>query len=584
MYKYPDMTPDISSSFDPNLDFHWKGKHIFDKEIRFSPNQRFNLNQIIFSNTKSQSLLINVQGKPSLLEPSLPSTYLHFDGNALTWLPLVLSNETLGVLELKNGGTGWHTTPNEGLVYFHSNKLKTLSPATDSYLSFENNDFLWKNFDENVDKRIDNSSTLQDFKKYSSTLRITEDGISFDLEEEDEIKSYSISFVSLLESVSAKTDKTVRSENIIGTMLFEQGGLGFNTIDRGDIVLATDDNILGKLSSKNLENHILTVKNGVPQWAEIDIKNELRTQLNKFNFIQESNGNLVFNGEKEYQLSTVDSNINGSAKTLSTILNIDKGGTGLDLSSSALGSVFLKSTDSNKLYVLNPGENGQALISNGANQLPSYKYPVSQVQSSEKIKSEKIKDELKLDINTDAEFNWQGNHQFNNTKVNGTLEVRSLTIYDIDNSSQTTDQIFRRNGELYFNKNGIEVCLTDSFTQKENHILKICDNSTLKTNCVNPFMLLVPFTSSKAQNGDLWKLKRVDIYCHTPPKEDIEINLVCNNDSILYHNIVVNAFVNKASSISFSKDRFISGDMIFIKTLELNEADNFTIWAVVEKI
>jgi hypothetical protein len=578
------MTPDISSSFDPNLDLHWKGKHIFDKEIRFSPNQRFNLSQITLTNTKSQSLLINVQGKTSLLEPSLPSTYLHFDGNALTWLPLVLSSETLGVLELKNGGTGWHTTPNEGLVYFHSNKLKTLPPASDSYLSFENNDFLWKNFDENVDKRIDNSSTLQDFKKYSSTLRITEDGISFDLEEEDEVKSYSISFVSLLESVSAKTDKTVRSENIKGTILFEQGGLGFNTIDRGDIVLATDNNILGKLSSKNLENHILTVKNGIPQWAEIDIKNELRTQLNKFNFIQESNGNLVFNGEREYQLSTVDSNINGSAKTLSTILNIDKGGTGLDLSSSALGSVFLKSPDNLKLYVLNPGEIGQALISNGANQLPSYKYPVSQVQSSEKIKSEKIKDELKLDINTDAEFNWQGNHQFNNAKVDGRLEVRSLTIYDIDNSSQTTDQIFRRNGELYFNKNGIEVCLSDSLTQKETYILKICDNSTLKSNCINPFMLLVPFTSSKAQNGDLWKLKRVDIYCHTPPKEDIEINLVCNNDSILYHNIVVNAFVNKASSISFSKDRFISGDMIFIKTLELNEADNFTIWAVVEKI
>ena len=191
------MTPDISSSFDPNLDLHWKGKHIFDKEIRFSPNQRFNLNQITFSNTKSQSLLVNVQGKPSLLEPSTPSTYLHFDGNALTWIPLVLSNETLGVLELKNGGTGWHTKPNEGLVYFKSNKLKTLSPAIDSYLSFENDKFLWKNFDENVDKRIDSNSTLQDFKKYSSTLRITESGISFDLEEDDEIKSYAISFDNL---------------------------------------------------------------------------------------------------------------------------------------------------------------------------------------------------------------------------------------------------------------------------------------------------------------------------------------------------------------------------------------------------
>ena len=578
------MTPDISSSFDPNLDLHWKGKHIFDKEIRFSPNQRFNLSQITFSNTKSQSLLVNVQGKPSLLEPSTPSTYLHFDGNALTWIPLVLSNETLGVLELKNGGTGWHTNPNEGLVYFKSNKLKTLSPAIDSYLSFENDEFLWKNFDENVDKRIDSNSTLKDFKKYSSTLRITEDGISFDLEEDDEIKSYAISFDNLLKSVSEKTEKTVESENIKGTITFTQGGLGFNTIDRGDIVLATDDNVLGKISSKNLENHILTVKNGIPQWSEIDIKNELRTQLNKFNFIQESGEKLVFKGEREYQLSTVDSNINGSAKTLSSILNIDKGGSGLDLSSSALGSLLLKSSDSNKLYVLNPGEIGQALISNGANQLPSYKYPISQVQSSERIKSEKIKDELNIDINTDADFNWQGNHEFNNARVNGSLRVRSLTIYDIDNSSQTTDQIFRRNGELYFNKNGIEVCLTDTFSTKETHVLKICDNSTLKSNCINPFMLLVPFTSSKAQNGDLWKLKRVDIYCHTPPKEDIEINLVCNNDSILYHNIVVNAFVNKASSISFSKDRYISGDMIFIKTLELYEADNFTIWAVIEKI
>ena len=584
MYKNPDMTPDISSSFDPNLDFHWKGKHIFDKEIRFSPNQRFNLNQITFSNTKSQSLLINVQGKPSLLEPSLPSTYLHFDGNNLTWLPLVLSNETLGVLELKNGGTGWHTIPNEGLVYFKSNKLKTLIPSTASYLSFENDDFLWKNFDENVDKRIESNSTLEDFKNYSSIFRITANGVSFDIEEDEELKTYSISFANLLESINTKTDKTVESENIKGTIAFNQGGLGFNAIDRGDIVLATDDNIIGKLSSKNLENHVLTVKNGIPQWVEVDIKNELRAQLNKFNFIQESNGKLIFNGEKDYQLSTIDSDINGSAKTLSTILNIDKGGTGLDSSSIALGSVLLKSTDSNKLYVLNPGENGQALISNGANQLPSYKYPVSNVITSEKITSEKIKDELKLDVNTDVDFKWQGYHEFKNAKVNESLEVRSLTIYDIDNSSQTTDQIFRRNGELYFNKNGVEVCLTDTFAQKETHILKICDNSTLKSNCLNPFMLLVPFTSSKAQDGDLWKLKRVDIYCHTPPKEDIEINLVCNNDSILYHNIVVNAFVNKASSISFSKDRFTSGDMVFIKTLELNEADNFTIWAVIEKI
>jgi hypothetical protein len=237
------------------------------------------------------------------------------------------------------------------------------------------------------------------------------------------------------------------------------------------------------------------------------------------------------------------------------------------------------------LFVLNPGENGQSLVSNGANSLPAYKYLISDlIPLSEKIIATKNRDEVKIDINTEADFNWNAKHQFNKVKINEELEVKAIIINEIHNSSQTTNQLFRRNGELYFNKNGIEICLSNALTQKENQILKICDNSTLKTNCLNPYMLLIPFTSSKAENGDLWKLKRVDIYCHTPPKEDIEINLVCNNDSILYHNIVVNAFVNKASSISFSKDRFISGDMIFIKTLELNEADNFTIWAVVEKI
>jgi hypothetical protein len=491
----------------------------------------------------------------------------------------------LGVLELKNGGTGWHVLPSEGLVYFKSNKLKTLIPVKSSYLSYENDEYTWKSFDENVDSRIEVNKNIKSFQDYSSKLRLNEDGIEFDILVDEEIEKHSIAFKDLSESIKLKTDKTVESENIKGVISFEQGGLSFNTINRGDLILGIDDNSVGKLSSKNLENHILSIKNGVPKWVEIDIKDELRNQLSKFNFIQENNNILIFKGQKDYQLSTVDSDINGSAKTLSTILNIDKGGTGLDLSSVSLGSVLLKSTDSNKLFVLNPGENGQSLVSNGANSLPAYKYLISDlIPLSEKIIATKNRDEVKIDINTEADFNWNAKHQFKKVKVNEELEVKAITINEIDNSSQTTNQLFRRNGELFYNKNGIEVCLSNALTQKENQILKICDNSTLKTNCLNPYMLLIPFTSSKAENGDLWKLKRVDIYCHTPPKEDIEINLVCNNESILNHNIVVNAFVNKASSISFSKNRFTSGDMIFIKTLELNEADNFTIWAVIEKI
>ena len=580
------MTPDISSFFDPNLDFHWKGKHVFDKEIKFSPNQRFHINQLSLTNTSNTSLLVNAQGKPSLLEPSVPSTYLHFDGNTLIWTPLVLSTETLGVLELKNGGTGWHSLPSEGLVFLKSNKLKTITPVEKSYLTYENDDYLWKSFNEDVDQRIKTSETTKLFESYTSKLRLTNDGLEFDLLIDDELKPHSITFQDLNNSIYQKTDKTVLSENIQGVLSFHQGGLSFNTINRGDLILGIDDNVVGKLSSKNLENHILTVKNGVPSWVEIDIKQELRTQLNKFNFIQEEGNFLVFKGEKNYQLSTIDSDINGNAKSINSILNIDKGGTGLDLSSIALGSVLLKSTDSSKLFVLNPGETGQALVSNGSSSLPSYKYLVSEIKpKTNHLKTTKNKDEVQIELNTESDVNWTGDHKFKKIIVEQELEVKSILINEIENSSQTTNQLFKRNGELYYNKNGIEICLSyQEQHEKEKYVLKICDNSSLKENCTNPHNLLVPFTSSKAQNGDLWKLKRVDIYCHTPPKEDIELNLVCNNDSILHHNIVVNAFVNKASTITFSKDRFTSGDMIFIRTAELHEADNFTVWAVIEKI
>ena len=58
---------------------------------------------------------------------------------------------------------------------------------------------------------------------------------------------------------------------------------------------------------------------------------------------------------------------------------------------------------------------------------------------------------------------------------------------------------------------------------------------------------------------------------------------MCDRFSILNEKIAVEAFVNKASSFNFSKNLFHSGEMIFIKTRELYGADNFTIWAVIEK-
>ena len=82
----------------------------------------------------------------------------------------------------------------------------------------------------------------------------------------------------------------------------------------------------------------------------------------------------------------------------------------------------------------------------------------------------------------------------------------------------------------------------------------------------------------------LFLLKRIDVYCHAIPEQDIEINFVCDNTSILEQEIIINAFVNKSCCFNFSRNQFRSGDMIFVKTKELYGADNFTIWATIEKI
>ena len=95
---------------------------------------------------------------------------------------------------------------------------------------------------------------------------------------------------------------------------------------------------------------------------------------------------------------------------------------------------------------------------------------------------------------------------------------------------------------------------------------------------------MFPYTSGKAHEEQLWKLKRIDIYCHTIAEQDAEIDFVCDKRSILNQEIIINAFVNKSCSFNFSRNQFHSGDMIFVKTKELHGADNFTIWAVIEKI
>jgi hypothetical protein len=575
--------------FDPNLDFEWTGKHSFSNEIKFSSNQKFNSSQFFISNDKPNSILVSLQNKISLLEATDPSSYLQFDGINLGWKPLILSSNALGVLEVKNGGTGWHKVPSQGILYFEANSFKTLAFQDNKILTSKENSLEWLDLNLTVNKIIEQNSSVQNLQSSISNINITETGLTFKITSEidpEEKEDYHLTFDLLKKSVFEKTDKTVLPEDIKGLIPFEKGGLGFNNIQRGDIVFGFSDNNISKLSTANNDGKILTVINGLPQWQEIDIKEELRTQLKDITFIKEENQSLIFNGTSRYEIATLDSNINGKASGLTQILSADKGGTGLNLSELPLGSVIVKNTESNKFFAIQPGEDGQSLQSNGPSQIPSYKYQIENISTDKHLTSEKLKNQINLKLNTNANFDWQAEHTFKNIYVTEEIKTNVIKLENRPDNQPVINSLFKRNNDLIYNKDGIDYCLSQNFTQEttESHVLKICDNASLVENTVTPFNVMFPYTSGKAHEEQLWKLKRIDIYCHTLAEQDAEIDFVCDKQSILNQEIIINAFVNKSCSFNFSRNQFHSGDMIFVKTKELHGADNFTIWAVIEKI
>ena len=589
MYKKPIMSDAQEPVFDPNLDFVWTGKHSFSNEIKFSSNQKFNSSQIFISNDKPNSILVSLQNKISSLEATDPSTYLQFDGLNISWKPLVLSSNILGVLDVKNGGTGWHKTPNTGLLYFDSNSFKTLAFQDDKVLTSKDNSLEWLDLKSSVTKIISQNENILSLQSSISNIQITETGLTFKITSEkdpEEKEDYHLTFDLLKESVFQKTDKTVLTENIKGIIPFAKGGLGFNNIQRGDIVFGFADNNISKLSTTNHEGKVLKVVNGLPEWQDIDIKEELKTQLKDITFIKEDNQKLIFNGTNRYEIATVDSDIKGKASGLTKILPADKGGTGLNLSEIPLGSIIVKNTDSDKYYTLQPGEDGQTLQSNGANHIPSYKYVVENISTDKHLTSNKNKNQITLNLNTNINFDWLAEHKF--TKINVTEELKAnvIKLENRPDNQPVLNSLFKRNNDLIYNKDGIDYCLSQNIVPeiKENHIIKICDNSNLVENTITPHNIMFPYTSGKAHEEQLWKLKRIDIYCHKIPEQDAEIDFVCERQSILNQEIIINAFVNKSSSFNFSKNQFHSGDMIFVKTKDLYGADNFTIWAVIEKI
>lgn len=574
---------------DTNLDFTWSGKHIFKSDIKFSTSQKFDSSQIYLSNDKPNSILVSLQNKISLLEATDPSTYLTYDGLKLDWRPLTLSPNILGVLEVKNGGTGWRKNPPSGIIYFESNSFKTLAYQNNKILTSKENKLEWLDLDASVTEIIDKNTNILNLKSSLSNIDITETGFTFKItseKEPEEKEDFHLTFDLLKASVFEKTDKTVLTENVKGVLRFDKGGLGFNDIERGDIVFGFSDNNISKLSAKNHEGKVLKVINGLPQWQDVDIKTELKEQLKDITFIKEQNSKLIYEGTSIFEIATLDSDIRGKSSGLTNILSANKGGTGLNINSLPLGSLIVKNTDKDKFFAIQTGEDGQVLQSNGPNEIPSYKYQVENIRTDENLVSEKHKNQIFLKLNTAKEYNWQAEHRFKNIRISEETTANIIKFQNRPDNQPVINSLYQRNNDLIYNKDGIDYVLNQNLIPevKESHIIKICDNSTLKENCVTPHNILLPYTSGKAQEENLWKLKRIDVYCHAIPEQDIEINFVCDNTSILEQEIIINAFVNKSCCFNFSRNQFRSGDMIFVKTKELYGADNFTIWATIEKI
>jgi len=596
----------------------------------------------------AQDLLIANQSKGDLLYfdsnswQRLPvgdsNTVLTVLNGIPTYQHLNLQESVTGYLPIEFGGTGRRSFK-QGLIYARQdNVLDTLAlgeestvlTIKDNKISFTKIDsvlgkgtngnlVVWGNDNTVTDTSINYSTNQIQFNVPSLKLNealIFEQNNSLNIQYQTftlTISSNGLSFNNLLsiDQNGNLNNVSVPSSLINGVLNTAQGGTGFNKYKPGDILYATSKNTLGTLSTKGYESYILSVQNGIPTWIPqpntLEFKEGNITLVTSakndppLKFIssplinQSTNGAMEYSdslyftdNKKRHKIAYIDSDIDGTASMIRNILPINLGGTGVDLSNQSSGSLIVMQNTS-QLGVLNTDDSMKFLCSNGKNQMPSWKYAITNIKSSPIsgiIVTEVDANTPALWVDQSSEFNptWLGLHTFSQL-ISDSIKTNSLNIAVKQSPPNPKDgDVWYDGNDLYMCKNGSTVSLT---SQSQSTTPSNTQNKQMHYIClfsgINPQAKIKTLRVPLPYGNQYWQFARLDLFCEIPSTQgQIKVNVTCDGEYIIAQPLILNINQDSIYVDKFDRQTGKAGAMIQMTFDALYDSQTWSAWLLIE--
>ena len=384
----------------------------------------------------------------------------------------------------------------------------------------------------------------------------------------------------------------VPSKHILGTINTTAGGTGISKFAVGDILYASSENKLSKLSTKGKENCFLQVSNGVPVWKKIPELDKLAKKSYSFEF--GDNGLIYVDGKKRKSIVLHGEDITGKSSGINGILNLESGGTGRDLSSFTAGSLVILN-DKSSMIGLDQGNNGLVLVSKGVGNPPAWEPSVMRVEANEGILCFEKDGLVRLEVDSTEKFNpvWQGQHVFDNTVgfSKPPIMAKGLSIAENnDYENHASGDLWRQNDHLYYRSGAKTICISqpenDSKLLRTSHYIRIAFGDSIDNGEIQKNRTLMPHTLDKIISGAQWRIARIDVLCEQCPTQDsgalIDVVLE-NGSSVLVSPITIEKDSRRGFSVEFKQAVLSDDETLRLVIKNSGEANFWSAWVLIEE-
>lgn len=651
-----------SSEFD-NLEEAkiWNNSNIFTKNIVFSKDQKFPIFNFDYANYPVGSMIFANGVSWDIIKPNLTNQFLSFTANGLQWQHLQFSN-IYGVLPVSQGGTGWSILPEKGLLINSCKEVLDLLPFPKEFkiLAGKDDNIEWIDFKTIVDevsskfKTINVVNNVATLNNHNPVLKLSDNmiasGLSFDSSKFNfslstntaNFGEYNSSFESLSFDLDLKNKKfifnvndfpvltinenghidkcTINFEQIIGILPVSKGGLGPLQLKKGSLIYCSSENEINTITSENKEGFYLRVKDGIPQYVELDksfldgnlnvplVLDRSRNELPPLRFQRSSllenliEGSLEFDGYNLFlttaagrkALSYMSSDISGKSSNVTGIVSLKNGGTGTDLEDISVGQIIIK--NENILSSLEHGSYGQFLMSQGQGAFPIWSYTLNDIETNLNSGLNITRNGSSVNISLDQNFNpiWQGKHKFINdldltAQLSFTGKNKAPIKFDVTPKEveKSSGELWFDGNELFFNTGSKIISLTNEVEvqeYKQSHLLTLSAGNEIFDNKKLRIKVPVPYLTTKKNLAVAnWKIKYIHMVTDEPPTtEEASFKLFLNDKIISAINIPIGSseFINS----EFRDNILTSGEILQLECVKTGGSNFWSAFLMIEII